>query len=1225
VSVPFLFLKASYESMRRYIWGSRPVKAVLLCTGVFCLVITCVVFMSRSAKAASGINKQISFQGKVVAKADGTNVTDGNYTFTFRIYSSSTGSTGSPCASACIWEETKTLTVTSGIFQTNLGDTTALPGAVDFNSDSLYLSVKFNGDTEMSPRIRLAAVPYAFNADKLGGLSASQYAQLSPGSQQTGSLNVSGSITSGSSILSGTFDTASATALNLGTASATSILIGKSSTATLIKGNANIGTVANISAAGHLFSDGFESGNTKLWDRGTSVSGSSSLATNAATVHNGKYSAKVVAAGAVGNAKASIAGAATTMLRSYINVSSYTGDLGLMELDTTTSTPAHSFQLYVNGGNGKLAFYDDASGTFADTTYTFTTNVWHEVELDLTIGSSTGSIKVYVDGADVTPATTFPNTGTVNPNQVTLGATTADTGTAYFDDLVVDTVRPSDGASLGVADSLHVSGSSSFGGLALFQGGSNSTAAFQIQNTAGTSSTLVADTVNNRIGIAMAPSTNTLDVGGAIGATTNITVGGAYQINGNNVLSYFSNYNILRSASSSGGLQIWNAANSSAIATLTDAGGLAVSSYLSANTLQTASGDLTVNPVGNTKITGSTADSSTIALSVTDSSGTNGLLQVRNDGVVAIGSQYGIDANAGPGDLAVDGSFWSGGNQGITGGCQAGTALTGTQVVGGIITGGNCAGVSTSLQDVYTSSSTGGSAPSTPALVRQGTTNSSGTSSFVASVTTTAGDLLVLSASPNNANYWITSITDDAGDTWKEVGSAHGAIGSNGSYSRAQMWYTYNTARTGVTNLTITLNGSVQVALNFSEYSGIATTSDPLDGASNKATGNVGTVTSPSLTTGNDNDLYVADFGWNTTPTVSSHTWNSLTQSNVGTSHSLATSYTSGSAGTYQASWTMSANVNVGTVIGAFKANTGTSTIARIKLDGSKDLAIRTSSSNPEITFSNTTGTVVIGSGDTTSSSDPAAGVNGAMYYNATLNKMRCYINGLWTNCSGTPYFPDRHWGLTSQNTATPGLFTGTSQSGDIGALSYTTGNGNASVDTSQAEDSYLVAPTTSTNGNSLALTTSDGTEERWRPYFTTRIRVSNTGSERIFVGMSTNTAGSMTDTPTTASWVGFRYSTSASDTTWKCGSGDGSASSYSAIGSLPAISASAYYDMTIDWTTSGQIVCTVRVSGGTGYSVTKTTNLPTGSTVLNYFTQLTTLTAAVRQIEQAYIYIERN
>ena len=124
------------------------------------LLITGVVLFGLPAKtvvAATGILEQINFQGKVVNKTSGTNLSDASYSFTFSLYSASSGGTA-------IWTETKSLSVTNGIFQTMLGDTTALPGSVDFNTDNLYLGVSFNGDGEMTPRIRLAAVPYAFNA-----------------------------------------------------------------------------------------------------------------------------------------------------------------------------------------------------------------------------------------------------------------------------------------------------------------------------------------------------------------------------------------------------------------------------------------------------------------------------------------------------------------------------------------------------------------------------------------------------------------------------------------------------------------------------------------------------------------------------------------------------------------------------------------------------------------------------------------------------------------------------------------------------------------------------------------------------------------------------------------------------------------------------------------------------------------------------------------------------
>ncbi len=128
--------------------------------------------MLSPALAATGINEQISFQGKVV-NSDGTNVTNGSYTFLFCLYT--TGSPATPCTGVAnedaVWRESKSVTVTDGIFQTNLGDTTTLPGSVDFNTDNIYLGINFNGDGQMTPLVRFTAAPYALNAAKVGGLT----------------------------------------------------------------------------------------------------------------------------------------------------------------------------------------------------------------------------------------------------------------------------------------------------------------------------------------------------------------------------------------------------------------------------------------------------------------------------------------------------------------------------------------------------------------------------------------------------------------------------------------------------------------------------------------------------------------------------------------------------------------------------------------------------------------------------------------------------------------------------------------------------------------------------------------------------------------------------------------------------------------------------------------------------------------------------------------------
>lgn len=149
---------------------------------------------AATTHAATGINKQINFQGKLV-NANGTNVANGNYNMEFKLYDAASGGT-------TLWTETRLnnnsqgVAVTDGVFQVNLGSITSLPGSVDFNTDNIYLGINVgntNGtctpfsncspDGEMTPRIRFTAAPYAFNADALDGLSAGNFVQLAQGAQ----------------------------------------------------------------------------------------------------------------------------------------------------------------------------------------------------------------------------------------------------------------------------------------------------------------------------------------------------------------------------------------------------------------------------------------------------------------------------------------------------------------------------------------------------------------------------------------------------------------------------------------------------------------------------------------------------------------------------------------------------------------------------------------------------------------------------------------------------------------------------------------------------------------------------------------------------------------------------------------------------------------------------------------------------------------------------------
>jgi hypothetical protein len=189
------------------------------------------------AHASTGTNQEISFEGKVVTAA-GINIPDGTYNMEFKIYSGGTNTGGGTLDWTEDWlvSAGQGVTFTSGTFQVNLGSINPFGSSVNWNSYPLYLSLQIGntssctpagnfqancgGDGEMTPYILFTSTPYAFNSNELGGIAAGGFVQLSPASQQTGNINISGNVTAG-----GTYNT--------NTFTANSLQFGGASTATL--------------------------------------------------------------------------------------------------------------------------------------------------------------------------------------------------------------------------------------------------------------------------------------------------------------------------------------------------------------------------------------------------------------------------------------------------------------------------------------------------------------------------------------------------------------------------------------------------------------------------------------------------------------------------------------------------------------------------------------------------------------------------------------------------------------------------------------------------------------------------------------------------------------------------------------------------------------------------------------------------------------------------------
>jgi len=167
--------------------------------------------------AASGVNQELSFQGRVV-NSNGTGVSAGTYSFVFSLYTQSTG--GAP-----IWTETKSLTVTNSVFGTYLGSSTPFPTNLDFNQDALYLGINFNSDGEMTPRVQLAAVAQALDAEKVNGLNVTA---------TTGSLTIPNAVAIN---FGGNFTTQGSSPLTLATTAATNITLPTSGTLATLAGS----------------------------------------------------------------------------------------------------------------------------------------------------------------------------------------------------------------------------------------------------------------------------------------------------------------------------------------------------------------------------------------------------------------------------------------------------------------------------------------------------------------------------------------------------------------------------------------------------------------------------------------------------------------------------------------------------------------------------------------------------------------------------------------------------------------------------------------------------------------------------------------------------------------------------------------------------------------------------------------------------------------------------
>lgn len=144
----------------------------------------------------------ITYQGRLL-NANSVPVSDASLSMKFFFYTAVTGGT-------CVWSNSsatcdsntpasttaRTVTLTSGLFTQNLGDTTdsfaAISDSTFADNTTLFLEVIVGSET-LSPRRRLTAAPYALNSQTLDGLSSGDFLRDN-GDSATGTYSFSGAV-----------------------------------------------------------------------------------------------------------------------------------------------------------------------------------------------------------------------------------------------------------------------------------------------------------------------------------------------------------------------------------------------------------------------------------------------------------------------------------------------------------------------------------------------------------------------------------------------------------------------------------------------------------------------------------------------------------------------------------------------------------------------------------------------------------------------------------------------------------------------------------------------------------------------------------------------------------------------------------------------------------------------------------------------------------------------
>src|SRR3990167_8010566 len=165
---------------------------ILIVASIFSLGLT--IFNRGPSKIhqSIGTNEQINYQARLLTPT-GAVVPDGSYNIEFKIYQDGDGVMGGG-DETLKWTETRIggnkVLVKNGYFSVYLGSVTSFGSNVNWNQDTLWLSIDVEGtggsptfSDEMTPYTRFSSTPYALNSKALGGLTSDNFVKLAQGVQ----------------------------------------------------------------------------------------------------------------------------------------------------------------------------------------------------------------------------------------------------------------------------------------------------------------------------------------------------------------------------------------------------------------------------------------------------------------------------------------------------------------------------------------------------------------------------------------------------------------------------------------------------------------------------------------------------------------------------------------------------------------------------------------------------------------------------------------------------------------------------------------------------------------------------------------------------------------------------------------------------------------------------------------------------------------------------------